>query len=87
VGSLHEILAGRFPFRAAPLVAVNILAPVIVTLFAEGLANLVQGGGTMILAGILESQEQTVLAAAQDAGLSLRHRRHMEDWVALAMRR
>jgi len=87
VGSLHEILAGKFPFRAAPLAAVNILAPVIVTLFAEGLADVVEAGGTMILAGILESQEQTVLAAAQDAGLRLRQRRQMEDWVALAMRR
>src|ERR1043165_1704760 len=36
VGSVQEILSGKFPFRKAPLVVANILAPVIVRLFDAG---------------------------------------------------
>jgi ribosomal protein L11 methyltransferase len=87
VGSLQEILEGKFPLKTATLVAANILAPVIVGLFAEGLAEVVEQGGVIILGGILESQAEAVLEAAQDAGLSLRDRRQMGDWVALVMQR
>lgn len=87
VGSLQEILEGKFPLRTAPLVAANILAPVIVRLFEEGLAELVEQGGAIILGGILESQAEAVLAAAQHSGLSLRDDRQRGDWVSLAMQR
>jgi ribosomal protein L11 methyltransferase len=87
VGSLQDILEGRFPLRTAPLVAANILAPVIVRLFEEGLAELVEQGGAIILGGILQSQAETVQAAAQHSGLGLRDRRQSGDWVALAMQR
>src|SRR5512134_287361 len=36
-GSVAEVLDGKFPFRQAPLVVANILAPVIVRLFDAGL--------------------------------------------------
>jgi len=86
-GSVPEVLEGVFPFKQAPLVVANILAPIIIRLFDDGLADLAEPGGRVILSGILEGQEQNVLVAAQAKGLVLNERRQMGDWVALAMRR
>jgi ribosomal protein L11 methyltransferase len=87
VGSVQEVLEGRFAFRKAPLVLANILAPVIVRLFEAGLANLVDEDGAIILSGILEDQAQSVMEAAQAKGLRLNERRQTGDWVALTMSR
>ncbi|MCK6539672.1 MAG: 50S ribosomal protein L11 methyltransferase [Anaerolineales bacterium] len=87
VGSVQEILDGRFEFRKAPLVLANILAPVIVRLFEAGLADLIEENGAVVLSGILLGQEQSVLEAAQAQGLRMNERRQMGDWVALTMRR
>lgn len=87
VGSVQEILAGKFPFKSAPLVVANILAPVIVRLFAAGMADLIEDGGSIILSGILQEQEETVLRAGQAKGLKLKRRGQVGDWVALAMSR
>ncbi|NWG35423.1 MAG: 50S ribosomal protein L11 methyltransferase [Chloroflexi bacterium] len=85
MGSVQEILDGRFAFRSAPLVVANILAPVIVRLFDAGLAELVEAGGAIVLSGILSEQEESVIAAAQAKDLGLTERRQMGDWVALTM--
>ena len=85
VGSVQEILDGKFPYRKAPLVLANILAPVIVRLFSAGLAELINDGGAIILSGILQEQEQNVVEAAQARGLRMRDRKRMGDWVALTM--
>jgi len=82
-GSVPELLEGRFAFRSAPLVLVNILAPIIIRLFDAGLAELVEPGGTIILSGILADQEGRVVDAAAANGVTLRDRRQMGDWVAL----
>jgi ribosomal protein L11 methyltransferase len=87
VGSVQEILAGAFAYRTAPLVVANILAPVIIRLFDAGLADLVEGNGTLILSGILQEQAEGVMEAAQARGLRLREREQMGDWVALCMYR
>ncbi|RPJ28872.1 MAG: 50S ribosomal protein L11 methyltransferase [Chloroflexi bacterium] len=87
IGSVQEILAGKFAFRKAPLVVANILAPVIVRLFDAGLAELVDDGGTIILSGILQEQAQNVSEAAQAKGLEMNERKQMGDWVALRLRR
>ena len=87
VGSVQEILEGKFAFGKAPLVVANILAPVIVRLFDAGLADLIEGNGTIILSGILQEQEQNVIEAGQAKGLRVNERRQMGDWVALAMSR
>lgn len=84
-GSVAEILEGRFAFRQAPLVVANILAPIIIRLFGDGLADLVEPGGTVVLSGILQEQEQKVLDAAQARGLVLSEREQMGDWVALSL--
>jgi ribosomal protein L11 methyltransferase len=87
VGSVREILDGKFDLRKAPLVLANILAPVIVRLFDAGLADLVEEQGALILSGILLEQEGSVLEAAQAQGLSLNERRQIGDWVALSLSR
>src|SRR5215211_7097737 len=87
VGSAGEILEGRFAFRKAALVLANILAPVIVRLLDAGLADLIDKNGAIILSGILQEQEQSVVEAAQAKGLRENERRQIGDWVALTMRR
>jgi ribosomal protein L11 methyltransferase len=86
-GSVEEILTGRFTLNQAPLVLVNILAPVIVRLFDQGLADLVSPGGTLLLSGILEEQEAAVIQAAEGAGFAPIERITEGDWVGLAMRK
>ena len=87
VGSVQEILDGRFAFRKAPLVLANILAPVIVRLFDAGLADLIEENGAIILSGILQEQAQNVIEAAQAKGLQVSERKQMGDWVAMTMGR
>jgi ribosomal protein L11 methyltransferase len=85
VGSVQEILDSKFAFRKAPLVIANILAPVFIRLFDAGLAELIADGGTIILSGILQEQEQSVVGAARAKGLRMIERKQMGDWVALTM--
>ncbi len=87
VGSVQEILDGRFAFRKAPLVLANILAPVIIRLFNAGLADLMEDHGEIILSGILQEQAQNVIEAAQAKGLRMNERKQMGDWVALRLSR
>jgi len=86
-GSVEEILTGRFSFKEAPLVIVNILAPVIIHLFEQGLRDLVSPGGTLLLSGILNHQIADVLDAARRAGFSQVEQLSQEDWVAFALAR
>ena len=87
VGSVQEILDGRFAFRKANLVLANILAPVIVRLFDAGLAELIEENGVIILSGILDEQAFRVIEAAQAKGLKMSERKQMGDWVAFSMSR
>ena len=85
LGSVQEILNDKFPFRKAPLVVANILAPVIIRPFQAGLAELIENGGTILLSGILQEQAQSVIEAAQAQGLKMNEQKQMGDWVALSM--
>ena len=87
VGSVREILDGKFAFQKAPLVVANILAPVIVRLFDAGLAKLIDENGFILLSGILFEQEQSVIEAGQAKGLRMNGRSQAGDWVALRMSR
>jgi ribosomal protein L11 methyltransferase len=82
-GSLAEIRAGIFSVRQAGVVLANILAPVIIRLLDEGLAELLGRGGSLVLAGILEEQSMDVEATLEKQGLRLIGRRQRGDWVAL----
>jgi ribosomal protein L11 methyltransferase len=91
VGSVVEILAGRFSFQKAPLVLANILAPVLIRLLEQGLAELLTPGGVLVLSGILEEQWQGREgdSSMQDAlakyNLQVRQIAQRGDWVALAV--
>lgn len=87
VGSVQEILDGKFAFRKAPLVVANILAPVIIRLFDAGLVDLIEDEGVIVLSGILQEQAPGVIEAGQAKGLKMIERRQMVDWVALTMSR
>lgn len=84
-GSVIEVLEGKYSISKAPLVLANILAPVIIRLFSDGLGKLMQPGGVLVLSGILEEQEARVLEAAGEFGLNLINRKQMGDWVSLAL--
>jgi ribosomal protein L11 methyltransferase len=87
IGSVDEVRAGQFGLSQAPLVLANILAPVLIRLFAAGLGELVTPGGWLVLSGILAEQADGVIAAAEQHGLHLVERRQVGDWVALAVSR
>jgi ribosomal protein L11 methyltransferase len=86
-GSVEEILKSKFSLQKAPLVVANILAGVIIDLLQNGLAEIVSPGGTLVLAGILESQANDVQSAAKAANLKFVESRQINDWVALALTR
>lgn len=86
-GSVTEVLAGQFPFKAAPLVVANILGPILIRLFDAGLADLVEPNGEIILSGILDHQAESVIAAGQAKGLKRSDQRQIGDWVAISMKR
>jgi ribosomal protein L11 methyltransferase len=77
-GTDSPLLAARAPFD---LIIANILAGPLIDLapdFAEGLAP----GGAVILAGLLDTQAEAVIAAYEGLGLTLRERRPGE-WPVL----
>lgn len=87
LGSVSEVLSGQFGLRQAPLVLANILAPVLIRLFEDGLGDLVSPGGRLVLSGILDVQAEEVLKAAGHAGYHLANRLQIMDWVALGLGR
>ena len=68
------------------LVVINILAPVIAGM-ARALAAHTRPGGVLVAAGLIDNQEQDVLAALQAQGLVLTGRSQEQDWVCLVSRR
>ena len=86
-GSVEEILTGRFTLQTAPLVMVNILAPIILRLFDDGLAELVEEDGLLLLSGLLDHQEAEVVARARTAGFTIIDRLTDGDWVSLAAKK
>jgi len=87
LGSLDEIKAGAFSMLSAPLVFANILAPVIINLFDQGLGDLVEPAGKLVLSGILAEQAGDVAAAAHRHGFTKIEQLHSGDWVALLVER
>lgn len=80
-GSELEVLdAGHFD-----LVLINILAPVIIAV-APDLAARLAPSGSLIAAGLIESQEADVAQAFQLQGLEVTERTQEKDWVALVAR-
>jgi ribosomal protein L11 methyltransferase len=77
------LLAGRAPYD---LVIANILAGPLVAL-AGDFADAVGPGGSLLLAGLLTTQEPAVRAAYRTAGFRLAARIVNGDWSILWLRR
>ena len=86
-GSISFIQGGHFGLLSAPLVVANILAPIIINMLEEGLADLVEPGGLLILSGILDLQAETIIGKGRECGLDLLEQRGSEDWVALCLKK
>ena len=86
-GSVAEIIDGSFSFTTAPVIMVNILAPIIIRLLNAGLTNLVSDGGFLILSGILDRQADDVQNEAEQHGLKLIEKRLINDWVGMTFQK
>jgi ribosomal protein L11 methyltransferase len=82
-GMDHALLAARGPYD---LVIANILAGPLIAL-APAFGRAVMPGGSLLLAGLLETQERAVRSAARRAGFRLAARLVSGDWSILWLRR
>ncbi len=85
VGSLDAL--AQAPFQQGELVFANILAPVLLELLDQGLAEHVAPGGYLALSGMLAEQGEPVAQAARAAGLTEVHRWQEGEWLGLVYRR
>jgi len=82
-GVEHALIAGRAPYD---LVFANILAGPLVAL-APSISAVVRRGGTLILAGLLQSQAGRISAAYRARGLVLVERPRHAEWPVLVFRK
>ena len=76
-----QVVTGQFPCITANIY----LGPLVEML--QPLTRYLVPGGTIILSGLLVSQEATMRAAVKSAGLTVQARLLEEGWVTLAVRR
>lgn len=82
-GLEHPLLIGRAPYD---LIIANVLAGPLIEL-APGIAAALAEGGTLVLAGLLDTQAERVAHAYRRHGLRLAGRIPMGDWPALRLRK
>ena len=87
LGSVKQIMAGQYKIDRAPIVVANILAPIILKLFDDGLAELVEDGGFLILSGILAKQKEEILTRAGKEKLDYVKSMVMGDWLAMVFKK
>ena len=80
-GMDSPLLAARTPFD---LIIANILAGPLIEL-APDFAKALAPGGTIILAGLLDTQAATVISAYEELGLTVDHR-GKDEWPVLTLR-
>jgi ribosomal protein L11 methyltransferase len=80
-GTDHQLIAQRAPFD---LLIANILAGPLIEL-APSFAEVIADGGSIILAGLLNSQTDGVVAAYRAQGFRLAERNDMGDWPCLRL--
>ncbi len=86
-GSVAEVLSGQYAFSSAPLVVANILAPIILRLLAQGMADLVEPSGFLVLSGILDRQAVEVERDVSARGFTLVEKTTIADWVAFTFQK
>ena len=82
-GSAAEIRRGETPLPQASLVVANIIAPILHSLFEEGLSELISPAGILVLSGILEEQSPGLQAWLERTGLVLLEERRRGEWIGL----
>ena len=82
-GSVKEILRVEGGFNRVPLVAANIIAPILEELFREGLGDLVKPDGFIILSGILTEQLSGIMSCLDEAGFRCLDQQQQGDWIGL----
>lgn len=82
-GADHSAIVGRAPYD---LLIANILAGPLIEL-APSLCALVEDGGTIVLAGLLNEQADAVIAAYRAQGMRLAERSDRGDWPTLRLRK
>jgi ribosomal protein L11 methyltransferase len=78
-GTAHPLIASRAPYD---LVTANILAGPLIEL-APSIAQIIDDGGVLILAGLLNTQAEAVLRAYRLHGFRLQKRVDCGDWPCL----
>jgi ribosomal protein L11 methyltransferase len=78
-GTDHALIHQRAPYD---LVIANILAGPLIEL-APSLAEIVRSGGSLLLAGLLDTQAKSVLGAYRRQGFRLQRREDFGDWPCL----
>lgn len=79
----HPVFAQRGPFD---LIVANILAGPLIEI-APDMAAHAKEGGSLILSGILDRQEQAVVAAYLAAGFRHVRTTHLDGWVTIHLKR
>ena len=82
-GLSNRLVADNAPYD---LVFANILARPLISL-AQDIKNALVPGGTVILSGLLRTQERMVKAAYVSRGFKVVDRIHRDAWAALVLRR
>lgn len=83
--SVSEILAGTFSYQKAPLVVANILLKVLEELFDQGMGELVEEQGILLISGILVDQMEAIQEKARSHGFLLSEHIELDDWAAIAL--
>ncbi|HZK17451.1 MAG TPA: 50S ribosomal protein L11 methyltransferase [Anaerolineaceae bacterium] len=86
-GTHSDVLSREDDFAQAPIVLANILARILIEMLGTGLADTVSPAGILILGGILNTQTEAVIQAAQTAALSHIDTLTDEDWVVLVFQK
>jgi len=86
-GSVANLLAGEFSAQQATIVVANILAPILLRLLDNGIADLVEPGGLLLLSGVMDTQRDKIIERAGKAGLTLEEETTITDWVAFQFRK
>lgn len=87
--SIPDILGGKSDVKLthAPVVIANILTPILEALFEQGMADLAEPGGVILLSGILADQDERIRKAVAGRNLEFVERMQMEDWAGYAFRK